>query len=157
MVRTLILRIGGLCKNKQGFSLLEILIVLVIMSLILSIVIPNFNKMFASVEGAREGSKVLRLFEKIRAEAIVTAKPQTITFGATGKCSFEYRGKLMEYEDLQMTVLLDEEEIAVSQTFKPDGTAKYPQLIFETTQGKYVTYNFNQVNGKIEMERSPEQ
>ncbi len=154
-MRTQILPTGRILTCSKGFTLIEILVVLVIMALALSISIPNFSKMFASVEGVREGSRVMNLLEKARAEAIFQAKLQDITFYIDGTCKFNYKGKLWEYTNLQMTILLNEEkQDHVVQTFNPDGTALHPLLSFQTTQGEYITYSFNPINGKIQMERS---
>lgn len=152
-VKTRILQTGQTLNNEKGFTFLEILFVLVIMSLIMSIVVPNFNRMFASIAGVREGDKVLRLFEKARAEAILQAQPTEITFYTNGKCIFQLKHKVLEYEDLRMAVVLQEGD-KITQTFHSDGTAEYEMLTFKTTEGKYLIYSFNPISGKIEMERS---
>ncbi|AZR72566.1 hypothetical protein BBF96_03700 [Anoxybacter fermentans] len=149
-----ILPIGLIWKSKKGFTFLEIIFVLVIMSLMFTLVVPNFHRMFASVERTREGQKVFHLLEKARAEAILNAEPVDITFYTNGLCIFHYRGKILEYEDLRMKILLNDKDRIV-QTFYPDGTAKHPELTFKTNEGKYLIYKFNPISGKIEMERSP--
>lgn len=149
-----ILRTGPILKNnQQGFTFLEILVVLVIMSVMMAVILPSFNRMFGSVQGVREGEKIRHLFEKARAEAILQAEPVGITFYTSGLCIFQLKGKIMEYQDLHMAVILQKEE-KITQTFKPDGTAQFPKLTFKTSEGTYVIYAFNPVSGKIEMERS---
>lgn len=153
LVKTWMLQTGQTLNNERGFTFIEILLVLVIMTLIMSLVIPNFNKMFASIEGAREGDKVLRLFEKARAEAILQAKPIQITFYSNGLCIFQLKDQTLEYKDLRISVVLQEGE-EIIQTFHPDGTADLEIITFKTQEGKVIIYSFNPINGKIEMERS---
>lgn len=149
-----ILRTGPILKNnEQGFTFLEILVVLVIMAVMMAVILPSFNRMFGSVQGVREGEKIRHLFEKARAEAILQAEPVGITFYTNGLCIFQLKGKIMEYQDLHMAVILEKEE-KITQTFKPDGIASFPKLTFKTNEGTYVIYAFNPVSGKIEMERS---
>ena len=126
-----------------------------IISLILSLSIPNFIKMFASIEGAREGSKILNLLKKARVEAIVQARPVEITFYRTGKAVLKLGEKIFEFRDLQLKVQLDEEtKDSVSQIFYSDGTVLQPALVFSSRQGKSLRYTFDPINGKISLERS---
>ena len=98
---------NSVLKNNLGFSFLEIMVVLTIMAIMMALVIPSFNKMFASVEGVREGEKVLHLFQKARGEAILKAQPTNITFYTSGLCIFQFKGKIMEYQDLHLSILLE--------------------------------------------------
>lgn len=111
--------------------------------------------MFASIEGAREGSKILQLLKKARVEAIVQAKPIEITFYETGKAVLQLGEKVVEYTDLQLRVHLDEEtRESVNQIFYPDGTALHQSLIFYSRQDTYLRFTFNPLNGEISLERS---
>lgn len=147
-----ILPIGLIPNNNHGFSFIEIMVVMAIIALMAAIVLPGFNQMFASITGSREGEKVLNLLEKARAEAILRAEPVGVTFYSSGRCTLPYRGTVIEYEDMKMTILTNKMEKVV-QTFQPDGTAELGTLRFKTDQGEYLVYHFNPVTGKIEMER----
>lgn len=155
MVKTQISLTGRISSCKKGFTFLEILFVLVIISLILSLVIPNFHQMFKSIVGAREGNKILQLLKKARAEAIIRAEPVEITFYTTGKAGLKLGEKLVEYQDVHLIVKLDEADAdCVIQKFYPDGTALHQFLNFSSQQGKSVRYTFHPITGEIEMERS---
>ena len=149
-----ILQIGQIWNNDDGFTFLEILVVLAIISVALTMVLPNFINSFQNIESARASKRILRILEKVRAEAILKAENQEVSFYGDGRTSFEYQGKSYQYE-LGVEVILDnQEQEKLVQTFYPDGTAKLERLTFLTEKGNYLIYTFNPVTGKIEKERS---
>lgn len=151
-MRTQILPTGPILKNNQGFSFVEIAVVMAIIAVMLGIVLPAFNQIFGSIIGAREGQKVLSLLEKARAEAILKAEPVEVTFYSDGRCTMPYRGNVIDYTGMKMAVVTNK-LAKVAQTFQPDGTADLNSLTFKTEQGEYVVFTFNPVTGKIAMER----
>ncbi len=150
------LQIGRLQHDKEGFTLVEIIFVIVIMALMMAITVPSFVGMFSSIGNVRDSQKIFNLLEKARAEAIIKSKPVEITFYTTGQCTFKLgvssEGQIFEYHDLRATILLDFQDQIV-QTFYPNGRAEQEKLVFKTPEEQYLVYSFHTVTGKIEMER----
>lgn len=154
VVKKPILQIG-LIWNRKGLTFFEIIIVLVIISVISTIVIPNFGQFFNSLTNVRESEKILHILNKARAEAIFQIKPVDVIFTKDGCCQVELQGKLFTYQDLNLKIILNDGNRMI-QRFYPDGTTDYPTLRFQTEDKKIVIYNFDIISGKIEIERSRE-
>jgi general secretion pathway protein H len=65
-------------SKEEGFTLLELTIVIVLMGIVLAMVLPTFDLLFDSITGKSTERKIFNIVEKVRDQAIISNQEQTI-------------------------------------------------------------------------------
>ncbi len=142
-MKKLILRTGN---HDAGFTLLEILIIMVIIGIVLAVLTPNFNNYLQSIEVKADQRKLLNLLGLARIKAIISGEEKVVEIK---------EGHLLilkpqeNNEDLRVKTtslrLIEGPELVL---FYPDGTSSGGSLIFTYQDTRKVLLKINQLTGK---------
>ncbi|UCN00588.1 prepilin-type N-terminal cleavage/methylation domain-containing protein [Sulfurimonas sp. SWIR-19] len=67
--------------KRKAFTLVELLVVLVIMTVVLGVVVPIGSKMLSRFEGSLNKNKELQNLSKMRADSFITLQEHNVTVG----------------------------------------------------------------------------
>ncbi|MFW5972251.1 MAG: pilus assembly FimT family protein [Bacillota bacterium] len=119
-------------KSQKGFTLIEILIVLVIMGLSLSIIAPSMANYMESAGVKTQQRKIMNLFNQVRKQAITSNRKQIIEITSNG---FKYVSNQEEEHlleiDFSISYIDDIEESGI--VYFSDGTSNGRILLLENT------------------------
>lgn len=102
--------------RAQGFTLLEILITLVIVSLMVSIGVPSMQRLTEEHKVRSDLRLLHRTFALAHANAVVTGQHVTLCPLNTGKrCQNDWSGALVMFIDVNDNRVLDEGEVRLSE------------------------------------------
>jgi type IV pilus assembly protein PilA len=115
-------------KRNQGFSLLEVLIVIVVLGILLAIGVANYNAYARSVRMKEVGNQIAQLFQETSARAINRGTSFTIAFklnqeaGADLTVTGESKTQDISLEsDAELTAVSDSTSARSSITFNARG------------------------------------
>lgn len=152
--------------SERGFSLLELLVVIIIMGVISALALPSFSKFLENIEmrkSIRSLSSILRF-----------ARSRAIQEGASHKVNFEEKGLWVSKEDRDgryirlegkrgANIILPELEVAplsegneASITFYPKGTSSGGEIILEVRNEQAYRITVERITGKIRVEKIDE-
>jgi len=69
-------------RKKQGFTLIELIIVLVIIGIIAGVAVPRFTGSLESIRFRKTMNEVVYFLREARIKAMSTAKETNVVFGA---------------------------------------------------------------------------
>lgn len=71
---------AGSRKQEQGFTLYEIVIVLIVLLVVSAVVVPSFTGFLPSVKVRKSGDELMALFSKARTDAVLTSRRFRVVF-----------------------------------------------------------------------------
>lgn len=80
---------------KSGFTLVELLVVLAIMTIVMGVVVPLGSKMLHSFQSSVEKNKEVQNLSKMRADSFITLQEHNVTVG-TKEYRTTKRGVIIE-------------------------------------------------------------
>ena len=120
-------------REKQGFTLIELIVVLVIMGIIAGVAVPRFTGSLDSIRFRKTMNELVYFLREARIQAMSTAKAITVVFDLRGGyCWNEDKRIFIMYREIEM--FTDKFEAKDEQTsiftFYPNGTALEDKLGF---------------------------
>jgi len=120
-------------RKKQGFTLIELIVVLVIMGIIAGVAVPRFTGSLDSIRFRKTMNELVYFLREARIQAMSTAKAITVVFDLRGGyCWNEDKRIFIMYREIEM--FTDKFEAKDEQTsiftFYPNGTALEDKLGF---------------------------
>ena len=120
-------------RKKQGFTLIELIIVLVIIGIIAGVAVPRFTGSLESIRFRKTMNEVVYFLREARIKAMSTAKETNVVF--------DFRGGYCWNEDKRIFIMPREIEVFTDKfeardeqtrifTFYPNGTALEDKLGF---------------------------
>lgn len=98
-------------KSTKGFTLLELMVSVSIMSLLAAIALPNFNDFIVQIRVDNEISQLHRMLLVTRNTAINTGQKTIICpLDNTSQCTTQWQNKLSVFTDINDNKLLDKDE-----------------------------------------------
>ncbi|MEN6326272.1 MAG: GspH/FimT family pseudopilin [Syntrophomonas sp.] len=67
-------------KSETGFTLLELIVVMALLSMVAAMAIPQYNKVLDNVELKADAQKMARVLQSARQEAITAGQSKTVYF-----------------------------------------------------------------------------
>lgn len=137
--------------KQQGFTLLEVVIVLILMGITIGIILPSFDAVFDSMADKTTQRKVINLFERIRNEAITSNTTQVIEVNSDRLIYKSKIGEELDFsEGIKRVRLKNKKEDEIS--FAPDGTSSGGILNFTLDNGNEFNLIIDSVDGEVELE-----
>ncbi|WP_018248978.1 pilus assembly FimT family protein [Orenia marismortui] len=144
-----------LTGKEKGFTLLEVLISIVLITLIIGIVLPAFDILFDSVTGKTTERKVINLFAKIRNKAITSNSKQSILVVDDTLIYQGDNGEKIKFNKAikRITVNNKKEDSSEGKTirFFPNGTSSGASLNFVMNNDKEFELVIDKVTGRTEV------
>lgn len=110
-------------SKSRGFTLLELLVVLVIASLAISLVGPAFQRLLPSLQLEAESRKLVAMLRHARSQAILSGDPVAISQDADGGLRLSYRPQVYRLPaHLSLTL--------AAGSGQGDTVAGMPQILF---------------------------
>ena len=122
-----------LMRKKQGSTLLELIVVLVIIGIVAGVAVPRFTGSFDSIRFRKTMNELVYFLREARIKAMSNAAATNVTFDLHGGYCWDGDGKIfiMPHE---MEIFIDKNEARNEQTriltFYPNGTALEDKLGF---------------------------
>jgi len=137
-----------LLTGKKGFTLLEVLIVLIIMGVVTGFLLPNFDTIHRSIQLNLRERKLINLFRQARKQAITANKPQKIEVRGT---SFLYQPSDAEFVEfnqgiVKIELIENSEDIII---FYPDGTSSGAELIIHLENEQKLKFKIDTISGNL--------
>jgi len=141
-----------LLTGKQGFTLIEILISVVLIGIIVSFTVPSFNQLLVSITGDTTGRQLTSNLEKIKTQAVIKDKPQQVKIKGDNLVYTSSSGEKLEFGSGIKDLKLADGETKI--TFFPDGTSSGGKLLVTTTSEIKLVVKIEQVTGEIRLEEA---
>ncbi len=141
--KRLMLRTG----NERGYTLLETLIILIIISLVLSMTLPSFSRLLETVEKETEQRKIINLLHTARRRAITSGLAQEIVIEDN---VITYRVDELEKIEYRLESMVTEQQLLGNATisFYPDGSSTGAYWPFQFNDGSRAYLEVDGVSGK---------
>ncbi|TDX53279.1 pilus assembly FimT family protein [Orenia marismortui] len=144
-----------LTGKEKGFTLLEVLISIVLITLIIGIVLPAFDILFDSVTGKTTERKVINLFAKIRNKAITSNSKQSILVVDDTLIYQGDNGEKIKFNKAikRITVNNKKEDSSEGKMihFFPNGTSSGASLNFVMNNDREFELVIDKVTGRTEV------
>ncbi len=120
-------------RKKQGFTLLELIVVLVIIGIVAGVAVPRFTGSFDSIRFRKTMNELVYFLREARIKAMSNAEATNVAFNLHGGYCWDRDGKIfiMPHE---IEIFTDKNEARDEQTriltFYPNGTALEDKLGF---------------------------
>gem|GEM_PF-3798120 len=133
-------------NQDAGFTMLEIIIIMVIIGVALAILTPAFNNYLQGIEVKTDQRKVINLLEVARNKAITTGKEQVVGIknGNLVILKPDEKEETLEVKTTALWPIEGSQEI----TFYPDGTSSGGSFLFTYQDTGKLILSINQVTGK---------
>jgi prepilin-type N-terminal cleavage/methylation domain-containing protein len=162
---------GGSRKLERGFTLYEVIIVLIVLLLVSAVVVPSFSGFLPAVRVRKAGDELLAAFSKARADSVLTSRRFRVVFTknpAAYRIEFEpdpmnspatfrrLSGEWGADNELPEGVTFstiegtepDSETTEDCLEFSTDGTAPGAKIVLEHEGGDQVTIEINPADGR---------
>lgn len=141
-------------RRQSGFSLLEIFIVLLVMSLVAVLVAPSFTRGFKGLQLETSGRDLVTLMKQARSQAIAKQQVFRVILSKNDMTSSyilanDFGEKIKEYplpEDISFH-LEDEQVLPLTVSFYPNGRSSGGQITLVGGQGKQMPITVDPVTG----------
>jgi len=140
--------------GQSGFSLLEIFIVLLVMSLVAVLVAPSFTRGFKGLQLETSGRDLVTLMKQARSQAIAKQQVFRVILSKNDMTSSyilanDFGEKIKEYplpKDISFH-LEDEQVLPLTVSFYPNGRSSGGQITLVGGQGKQMPITVDPVTG----------
>lgn len=133
-----------LIGKENGFTLLEILIVMILIAALIGVILPNFDQFLNSVEIRGQLRKIEHFFRGAREKSITQNMLVQVLVNDNGLLLKQGDGEILEYE-------LQIESRNIDQlTFYPDGTSSGGIFSIDILNKYLYTASIDPITGKLE-------
>ncbi|OCL25996.1 hypothetical protein U472_08185 [Orenia metallireducens] len=138
-------------SKEEGFTLLELTIVIVLMGIVLAMVLPTFDLLFDSITGKSTERKIFNIVEKVRDQAIISNQEQTILV-KDNKLIYRDNAGIEEVfnEGIKRIELKQVEDKKI--TFYPNRTNSGGVLRGVLANNQEFSLSINPLNGQLSLE-----
>lgn len=141
----------SLTGKRTGYTLVEILIALVLISITLAIVLPSFDKFLGSVASKTTPKKILNILINVRDSAIISGEKQSIDINKNKIIYIDKTGEKIDFSHGVNNIQLEKPQDNKIE-FYPDGTSSGGSMIFKIDEGKKYRIKIDSVTGRPQME-----
>lgn len=142
----LMLRIG----STKGLTLIEVLLALVIMGLIISITLPNFNQLLESVDQKAARRQMVNLFNKLQRKAVTAAQIEKVRIENNRLIYRNSAGEKTVFGRGMQQIKLEKGSNPLS--FYPNGSSSGVQLLLITNNGNKIKIEVDKITGQTTVE-----
>jgi|SRR5690554_828343 len=137
--------------GREGFTFIEVLIVIIIIGIVSSLIIPSFGLTLSGIEDRLVREKTINLFKQARAEAITDRNKQKIRI-SDNKVYYQFsKGEELIIKDGIKRI----ETRGISKNeiiYYPDGTCSGGEIIFILQNNNDFLIRLNKIYGTAEVE-----
>jgi general secretion pathway protein H len=143
-------------RRRPGFTLLELVVVLAILSLLVALTAPSFSRTILSARLRASASEVRASFARARSLAVAGGRERAVVFDLTeGRFGLDNDAVLRGFpEPLLLGSLRLAGEEAEGKTarvrFFPDGTAQEAEVSVESEDGRAIRVKVDPLTGIAE-------
>ncbi|OCL27226.1 hypothetical protein U472_07080 [Orenia metallireducens] len=139
-----------LLTGKGGFTLIEVLVVVILIGVILGVALPSFGKLLESVELRSTSRKVIEILNQLRVKAISEYSTESLKL-ADDKLIYQDRsGELIEFSKGIKLIKKAEEDKQIS--FFADGSSSGGEFNVVTANSQEFKVKVNPITGLASLE-----
>jgi len=134
-----------LLTGKEGFTLIEVLVVVILIGIILSVAIPSFGSLLDSVELRSTSRKVIEILTELRVKAISEYSTESVEL-ANDKLFYQDKaGELIEFNKGIKLIRKVKEDKKIS--FFADGSSSGGEFVVVTANNQEFRVKVNPITG----------
>lgn len=142
--KTQMLKTGS--YTEQGFTLMEVLIVITIIALTLGITLPSFNNISNSIKLKLEKYMIINVFNQARKKAVISNNENSVLI-KNNSISLKLNGENKITSKLKILKLKKGQEKLIN--YFPNGTSNGGKINFVTDNNQLYTLEIDNVTGEV--------